>query len=265
MKLGIEGKRALVTCSDCGVGKDIALTLAAEGVHLVVHGTDRSATEGAVAAIIGDGGWAEGVVGDLSTAQGAAGVIETVLAKGGVDILVNNAGNSASTLPDWLSIPEAVWERSFSTNVICAVRTIRAFTPAMLAKGWGRIINISNQGMSSASSSIADHQASAAACVSLTVSLAQSLAGTGVTANVISSRSGPDFNGRGWRAPRMTAVQHKDIGYNGREYVGQALHLTDGATNSARQISAAVALLASELSDMTNGASLDVGGANALH
>lgn len=263
MKLGIEGRRALVTCSDCGIGKDVALTLAAEGVHLVVHGTDRSATEGLVAAIIGDGGWAEGVVGDLSTAQGAAGVIESVLTKGGVDILVNNAQKPSSTLPDWLSISEADWERSFSTNVISAVRTIRAFTPAMLTKGWGRIINISDQGTPSASATIADHQASVAACVSLTLSLARSLAGTGVTANVICLKSGPAANRSAWKASRFNATQQSR--HNGQGYVDGSLHWPTGAADSAKQISAAVALLVSELSDMTNGASIDVSGTNVLH
>lgn len=263
MKLGIEGRRALVTCSDHGIGKDVALTLAAEGVHLVVHGTDRSATEGLVAAIIGDGGWAEGVVGNLSTTQGAAAVIDAVLTKGGVDILVNNAQKPSSTLPDWLSIPESDWERSFSMNVISAVRTIRAFTPAMLSKGWGRIINISDQGTSSASATIADHQASVAACVSLTLSLARSLTGTGVTANAICLKSGPVASKGGWKAARINAMQHTLR--NGQGFVGDGLHWPAGAPDSAKQISAAVALLVSELSDMTNGASLDVRGANVLH
>ncbi|MDO7833444.1 SDR family oxidoreductase [Sphingobium sp. HBC34] len=257
MKLGIEGKRALVTGSDSGVGKAIARTLAAEGVRLIVQGADRAGVQRTAAAIIGDGGCAETVVGDLSTAEGAAGVIAAVFAKGGTDILVNNARGSPSELSEWLSIPDEDWENKFAFHVMSAVRTTRAFVPAMRRKGWGRIINISSASVTAPMAAIADYQASAAALVNLTFSLARSLAGTGVTANVVSYGPGR-APGAAICAGRMN--DHGPAGLaRGRHQRGTMIDRCCGT----EEISAAAALLVSTLSDSTTGTNLHVGGGEA--
>lgn len=267
MKLGIEGKRALVTGSDSGIGKAIARTLAAEGAQLVVHGLSREGADRTVAAIIGDGGCAESVVGDLSTPEGAAGVIGAVFVKGGIDILVNNACGPDSALSDWLSIPDEHWEKCFSVNVMSSVRTIRAFVPGMCKKGWGRIINISSASTVTPTAAVADYQASAAALVNLTVSLARSLAGTGVTANVISP--GPTLipEPRDWSTSRVRDPGKNDIREVALECVGDHHGPAGRRWRSTEEISAAAALLVSKSSDFTTGTNLHVGGGgpNILH
>src|SRR5512139_3750233 len=258
MKLGIEGKRALVTEGDAGVGKSIARTLAGEGAHLIIHGRDRRMVERTVVAIIGDGGSAEAVAGDLSTPDGAAQVVATVLSRGGIDILVNNACMPDAGWSDWLSLPDEHWEKCFLSNVMSAVRMIRAFVPVMSQNGWGRIINVSNANAMAPTSTTADYQASGAALVNLTLSLARSLAGSGVTANVISP--GPMLSSEllpgAEMAPRPNGEKeaHKaqtgDHRHNGRAGIG---------TRNAAEFSAAAALLASRLADYTTGTNLHIG------
>lgn len=260
MKLGVEGKRALVTGSGSGIGEGVARALAAEGVRLVVHGPDKNEVDRTVAAIIGDGGCAESVVGDLSTPESAAGVIASVLANGGIDILVHNACVPVAALPDWLSIPDEDWEKCFSVNVMSAVRTIRALVPIMRRRGWGRIINVSSAG-AAIPAAVADYQASAAALVNLTVSLARSLAGTGVTANVIST--GPTLVSKSqcWSMSppsHPTAEGHSAlVSLRSANDPGKA---TTMRWNRTREISAAAALLVSKSSDFTTGTTLHVGG-----
>lgn len=259
MKLGVEGKRALVTGSGSGIGEGVARALAAEGVRLVVNGSDKNEVDRTVAAIIGDGGCAESVVGDLSTPESAAGVIASVLANGGIDILIHNACEPVAALPDWFSIPDEDWEKSFSVNVMSAVRAIRALVPIMRRRGWGRIINVSSAGVAIPVAAVADYQASAAALINLTVNLARSLAGTGITANVISA--GPalvsklgilSVSPQSYPVERPAAPLSP---YRARD-PGKA---TAMGWDRTREISAAAALLVSKSSDFTTGTTLHVG------
>lgn len=256
MKLGIEGKRALVTLSGDGVGQGVARALAAEGVELLLHAPDRTGAERTCAGIIGDGGCAEIIAGDILTEQGARNVIASVFARGGIDILVHNACPPQSPASDWLSIPETIWERSFSSNVMSAVRTIRAFVPGMVEQGWGRIITIGPTSPFAAAAATPDHQAGTAALFDMMRSLASALAGSGVTVNVISPGSAGILI-----APGLPVRPDRD-----RSVTMPRIANVDGETSdkTIEEISAAAALLVSRLSDLTTGAHLHVGGSRPL-
>ena len=93
MKLNLKGKKALVTGSNVGIGKAIALTLAEEGAAVVVHGLEKDKVIDVAKEIEQDGGKAFGFVGDLSTDKGAANLVKQAQESlGGIDILINNAG-----------------------------------------------------------------------------------------------------------------------------------------------------------------------------
>ena len=267
MKLGIEGRRALVTGSNSGIGKGIARALAAEGVCVVIHGRDKERAQRTATAIIGDGGCAESVAGDLSTSEGAADVIAAVFAKGDIDILVNNAGGSDSAVSDWLSIADESWEKCFSLNVMSAVRMTRALVPAMCQKGWGRVINISSASATTPGADIADYQASKAALVNLTFSLSRSLAGSGVTANVVSPGPILTPGPRHWLQSLARERGEKDIEQVALEIVRDRYGLSVHRWGKTDEIGAAVALLASTLSDFTTGTNfhIDGGQTTGLH
>lgn len=179
MNLELSHKRALVTGSTAGIGKAIALELAREGVHVVVHGRDRARAEAVVAEIAGAGGAASLALGDLRD-DGAADAVAR--AAGQVDILVNNAGGYGHS--SWAN-PVGDWAARYDLNVLSGVRMIHRLVPAMRERRWGRVITIGGGLATQPGAGLPEYNATLAARHNLTVSLARSLAGSGVTANVV--------------------------------------------------------------------------------
>ncbi len=141
MDLAITGKRALVTGASSGIGRGIALALAAEGVRLAICARDRQRLND-VAAELGRAGAPEPVIvaADLSTPEGVRDAAAAArLALGGVDILVNNAGGSRPLPQD---AEDRSWDEAFALNFAAARRLTQALLPDMRQARWGRIINI---------------------------------------------------------------------------------------------------------------------------
>jgi NAD(P)-dependent dehydrogenase (short-subunit alcohol dehydrogenase family) len=184
MDLQLKNKTALVTGSSAGIGKAIALALAAEGATVIVHGRDAERTKETANAITRAGGIALSVFGDLSTDKNAAKVIEQINSvTGSVDILINNAGRY--DLTTWDNVTSKHWEETLNADILSAVRLIQAFLPEMKAKGWGRIIQIGSGSGHQPFATQPQYCAMKAAMNNLTVSLARSLKGTGVLSNIV--------------------------------------------------------------------------------
>ncbi|MDX2118668.1 MAG: SDR family NAD(P)-dependent oxidoreductase [Planctomycetota bacterium] len=181
MDLGIKGKRALVTGSTSGIGEFCAKALAAEGVHVVVHGRREAEAKRVVEEITRAGGRASYAIGDLGTDAGAKAVAG---AAGAVDILVNNAGIYGAK--GWLNESADEWNNYFNVNVGSMVRLINLLLPGMKERNWGRIISISSGVATKPQAGMPGYSASKGAILNLAVSLAQGLAGTGITSNAVS-------------------------------------------------------------------------------
>ncbi len=185
MDLQLQGKRALVTGSSSGIGEATAKALAKEGVQVVVHGRNKQAIDRVVQEITETGAKAVGVRGDLGFDSQAESVAKDALkAFGGIDILVNNAG--AFPVRDWSNTRPEDWLSLFNVNVVSMIRMINWILPDMRKSGWGRIIQIASIAGFIPSPSNPDYAASKAANLSMSVSLAKELAGTGITVNTIS-------------------------------------------------------------------------------
>src|SRR6201997_2871547 len=130
MELGLKGKTALVTGSSRGIGRGIALALAAEGCDVMLVGRDRAALDDTAAAIGKCGSRAAIAETDLREKDAPAKLIERVKREfGALDILVNNAG--ATKRGDFLSLTDADWEDGYALKFFAHMRLARAAWPLL--------------------------------------------------------------------------------------------------------------------------------------
>jgi NAD(P)-dependent dehydrogenase (short-subunit alcohol dehydrogenase family) len=184
MDLGLSGKRVLVTGGYRGTGSAIAKQFAAEGARVIVHGFEPGAADEVVADIVSDGGHAVAVSGDLLTDDGATRLVADITADGRVDVLINNYGTASG--PRWADADSAHWLDSYERNVLSGVRMARGLVEPMKAAGWGRIVFVGTVGSLRPGRTTPHYYAAKTALGSVTVTLANELAGTGITVNLIS-------------------------------------------------------------------------------
>lgn len=142
MDLNLEGRTALVSGASSGIGAGIARVLAGQGVRLAITARRRDLLERLAEQLAAAGAGKVFVVsGDATDADDVARIAaEATAALGAVDILVNCAGGARPTRPD---APDADWDEAFALNFSAARRFTQAVLPAMQARQWGRIVNIS--------------------------------------------------------------------------------------------------------------------------
>ena len=137
----LAGRRALVTGAGRGIGRAIALRLAAGGADVVVNDLDPATAETTAEAVRGLGRQAATAVGDVSESASVARVCETAAAAfGGIDILVNNAG--ISLYRPILECSDEDWDRHIDIMAKATFLTMRRLAPGMIERGWGRIVNL---------------------------------------------------------------------------------------------------------------------------
>ena len=103
---------------------------------------------------------------------------------GAVDVLVNSAGIVGPGIPLLETTPEQ-WREVLEVNVLGTVNAIRAFTPGMVDRGWGRVVNIASMAGKDGNPNLSIYSASKAAVIGLTKSIGKELALTGVIVNAI--------------------------------------------------------------------------------
>ena len=172
----LPGRRALVTGGAIRVGRALALACAAEGVDVVVHYNRSAAPAEATAEECRAHGVRAAVVGgDLSRVDECRRVVaEAEEALGGLDVLVNSASNFIhAPLPDLT--PQQI-DLALDVNLKAPFFCAQAAAPGMLARGWGRIVNLADVAGLEPWPRFLPHCISKAGLVMLTKSLAQALA-----------------------------------------------------------------------------------------
>ena len=175
MQPNLAGKRALVTGGGRGIGAACARALSDAGAHVVVCG--RTAAE---VMSVADEVEGEGVVADLLDRAATDRMLERA---GKIDVLVNNAGAAESASLERTT--DAIWDRIVELDATSPFRVTRALVPAMIAAGWGRVINIASNAGVSGYGYTAAYCAAKHAMVGFTRALAIDLARTGVTINAL--------------------------------------------------------------------------------
>ncbi|HPM66391.1 MAG TPA: 3-oxoacyl-ACP reductase FabG [Piscinibacter sp.] len=241
-EISTRGQVALVTGASRGIGRAIAMALAAQGMKVI-----GTATSEAGAAAIGEALGALGGSGlKLDVTDGAAldAAIDGIVKQhGGLQVLVNNAGITRDTLS--MRMKDEDWDAVLDTNLKAVFRASRAAIRPMMKQRYGRIVNITSVVGASGNPGQANYAAAKAGVAGMTRSLARELGSRGITVNCV--------------APGFIDT---DMTHSLPEAQKAALlaQIPVGRLGQAAEIAHAVAFLASPLAGYVTGTELHVNG-----
>jgi 3-oxoacyl-[acyl-carrier protein] reductase len=211
-----------------GLGAACAERLAAEGIDVIRLDVAAGADE----------------VVDVTDEESVQAASERI---GPVDVLVNSAGVVGPNAPLW-EVDTAEWERTFAVNVTGSFRMCRAVVPAMVDRGWGRVVNIASIAGKDGNPRLSAYSASKAAVIGLTKSLGKELATTGVLVNAVA----PAVFETPMNADTAPEVLERLVSLIPMRRLGRA-----------EELAALVAWLASDECSFSTGAVYDISGGRA--
>ena len=239
-----EPRIALVTGASQGIGRAIALRLAAQGAHVALAARNQEKLGEVAAEIAAAGGTAHSFALDIANEESIKGCAKAVIAHfGRIEILVNNAGITRDTLS--MRMRRHDWDDVLTTNLTGAFLLSQACMSTMLKSRWGRIINITSVVGETGQAGQANYAASKAGLIGLTKSLARELATRAITVNAV--------------APGMIATAMTEV-LTAEQKAAMAAQIPVGRAGTDVEIAAAVAFLASEDAAYITGHTLDVNG-----
>ena len=237
-----SGQVALVTGASRGIGRAIAMALAAQGMTVI-----GTATTDAGAAAIGESLAPHGGSGlklDVTDAAALDAAIDAIVKQhGGLHVLVNNAGITRDTLS--MRMKDEDWDAVLDTNLKAVFRASRAAIKPMMKQRYGRIVSITSVVGASGNPGQANYAAAKAGVAGMTRSLARELGSRGITVNCV--------------APGFIAT---DMTHSLPEAQKAALlaQIPAGRLGQAEEIANAVAFLASPGAGYITGTELHVNG-----
>ncbi|MGK7927755.1 MAG: 3-oxoacyl-[acyl-carrier-protein] reductase [Spirulina sp.] len=181
----LNEKVAIVTGASRGIGRSVALALAAEGAKVAVnYARSQEAADKVVAEIVEAGGEAIAVQGDVSQQEQVENLINETKSKfGRIDILVNNAGITRDTL--LLRMKPEDWQAVIDLNLTGVFLCTKAVSKLMLKQRSGRIINIASVAGQMGNPGQANYSAAKAGVIGFTKTVAKEMASRGVTVNAV--------------------------------------------------------------------------------
>jgi 3-oxoacyl-[acyl-carrier protein] reductase len=231
---------ALVTGAARGIGLACAQRLRAAGCRVV--GVDLGTPALAEAAAHLD------VVAELDVSDAAA-VRRLVAEHGPFDIVVNSAGVVGPNKPMW-EVSDDEWRSTMAVNLDGVFQVCRAVVPAMVERGWGRIVNIASIAGKEGNPNLAAYSASKAAVIGFTKSIGKELATTGVLVNSV--------------APAVIATpMNSDTAPEVLQYMIAKIPMA--RTGSAEEVAALVLWLSSDECSFSTGACYDISGGRATY
>lgn len=180
-----DGKIALVTGASRGIGKEIALALAADGMKVAVnYRTGREAAEGVAEQVRGAGGECLVLAGDVSQQADAERMVADVVREWGtIHVLVNNAGVAEDSL--LLSMTEDTWDKVIDVNLKGVFLLTKAVARIMIEQHYGRIVNLSSVAAASPGRGQSNYAASKGGVEAFTRAAAIEFAKKGITINAV--------------------------------------------------------------------------------
>jgi 3-oxoacyl-[acyl-carrier protein] reductase len=245
MDLGIDGKRAAVAAASAGLGLASAQALAAAGVRVAICGRDADRVAAALATLAPVAtGEHVGLVADVGTTDGAAGfVADATGALGGIDVLVPNAGGPPAGT--FATTPLEAYLPALELNLLSTVAMCQAAVPAMVDRGWGRVVAITSVSVRQPIGSLILSNTARAGVTGFLKTLATEVAAHGVTVNSVQ--------------PGLHATDRL-VSLHGGDTSGVAGSVPTGVVGRPEDFGAAVAFLASDHARFITGAALPIDG-----
>lgn len=174
---------ALVTGASRGIGRAIALELAAQGFMVVGTATSQAGADGISAALAGQAG-SRGAVLDVTDVAAVEVLIDAIVKQhGGLQVLVNNAGITRDMLA--MRLKDEDWDAVLDTNLKAVFRVSRAVLRTMMKQRYGRIVNITSVVGASGNPGQSNYAASKAGVAGMTRALARELGSRNITVNCV--------------------------------------------------------------------------------
>lgn len=255
MDLGLRDRVALVAAGSKGLGRAIAMELAAEGARVAICARGQEALDATVADITAAGGRAMGVAADVSKSDEVARLIETVRTSlGPIDILVTNSGGPKSGTFETLSADD--WDQAGRLLLTSAVSLVRAVLPEMRARRWGRILTVSSIAVKQPVDGLMLSNSLRAAVAAFARTLANEVAADGVTVNNLM----PGYT-RTDRVVDLAAQMAASGGVTPEEIAGRwEAQIPMRRLGEPREFAALAAFLASDRASYITGQSIAVDG-----
>lgn len=245
----LEGRAAVVTGGGRGIGLAVAQRLLAAGARVALWDTDSAALTAALKEF-GDGGGVVTATVDITdpfavnaARDGAA------TAFGGIDIIVNSAGIAGPTVPS-LDYGLDDWRRVIDVNLTGTFLVCKQVAPLLVARGWGRIVNIASLAGKEGTPNAPAYSASKAAVIAFTKSLGKELATTGVLVNSVAPAALDTDMVRNMSAEHVRIMVSKS---------------PLGRLGTAAECAALVAWLCSPECSFSTGAAFDLSGGRAVY
>ncbi|HET7342670.1 MAG TPA: SDR family NAD(P)-dependent oxidoreductase [Methylomirabilota bacterium] len=246
----LRGKTALVTGAGRGIGRAIALALAAEGAEIAALDIDGDAADRVRRDIDSIGVKAVALAADLRRGADVRKAVEVALGQlGQLDLLVNNAG--WDKLEPFVESEEETWDKIISLNFKGVLHTCRAVVPHMIERGRGKVISIASDAGRVGSMGEAVYAGTKGAVIAFSKTLAREVARHGITVNVVCPglTDTPLLSGMREASARNAKVL---------DAVTRAIPL--GRIATPEDIAGAVVYLASPIADYVTGQTLSVSG-----
>jgi 3-oxoacyl-[acyl-carrier protein] reductase len=241
----LDGKTALVTGASGGIGRAIAVALAAAGAKVALTGTRIDALEAVRAEIGANAFVCPGDLGDAPATEKLFKDAEAAL--GQIDILVNNAGLTRDGLA--MRMKDEDWQKVIDVNLSAGFRLSRAALRGMMKRRWGRIVGITSIVGVTGNPGQANYAAAKAGMIGMSKALAQEVASRGITVNCVAP---------GFIVSPMTEALAED----------QKKRLLDasplGRMGAADEIASAVVYLSSVEAAYVTGQTLHINGGMAM-
>jgi 3-oxoacyl-[acyl-carrier protein] reductase len=239
---------AIVTGGGRGIGRAIALRLAAEGANIVIADVDLAAAQDVAGAAQSLGCQALAVETDVSRKAQVQSMVEAALRRfGQLDILVNNAGAAG---PDAAveDVAEEDWDRTLAVHLKGTFLCCQAVLPHMKARHYGRIVNMASVAGKEGNARSSAYCAAKAGVICLTRSIAREVAHDGITVNSV--------------APTVIATEPV-LAMPPEELQALLARIPLGRVGQPEEVAAVVRFLVSDEASFTTGACYDLSGGRA--